>query len=76
MVQKSMGWTKTMTQFTPLWDAEQLGDLWKTKGFDKWDMIGISRLGDLWVKGEVLPFTNLQQNYKLADTEKFLSSGR
>lgn len=48
-----------LTLATLLWDAEQLGSLWKTKGFAEWDTIGIPRVGNLWKKGEVVTFEML-----------------
>lgn len=53
---KSMAWAGKITQVAPLWDAEIFGTLRNTKGFDRWDMIGISRVRDQWKKGGVIPF--------------------
>lgn len=68
---RSLGWEKKVTLATPLWDSDVLGNLWRTKGFNKWDLIGISKIGDLWVAGEAKGFHTLQTEYHLATTEPF-----
>lgn len=71
VVNKQLGWDRRLTLATSLWNSEKLGNLWQSKGFDKWDLIGISRIKDLWVKDEILLFASLQQQYHLADTEHY-----
>lgn len=57
---------------TPLWDSEQLGSMGTTKGFAKWDLIGISTIRDLWEGGgELVKFSTLKQSHELADSEYF-----
>lgn len=68
---RSLGWENKMTLAAPLWDSACLANLWKSKGFDKWDMIGISHIGDLWEGGEVKSFMDLQGQYNLAPSEIF-----
>lgn len=63
---RSLGWDQIFTIATPLWDTEQLGTLRTSKGFDKWDLIGISKIDDLWKKGEVVTFAFLKQEFHLA----------
>lgn len=69
--QRMMGWNDKITQATPLWDTKRLGRLRNTKGFSKWDLIGISKVGDIWKKGNSIPFDQLQKDYRLAQTETF-----
>lgn len=45
--------------------------LWKQPGFDKWDLIGLSKVGDLWARGGVVPLSDLQQQYQLHERETF-----
>ncbi|XP_078506465.1 uncharacterized protein LOC144765829 [Lissotriton helveticus] len=66
-----MGWHDRLTLATPLWASERLGLLGRTKGFRNWDLIGISRIGDLWDSNGVKLFPSLQSTYELADTEYF-----
>lgn len=61
---ENLGWAGKLTQLTPLWDATKLGTLRNTKGFHKWDLIGLSQLGDLWKGGSVVGFDYLQQQYR------------
>lgn len=68
---KDLGWTDRITKATPLWHADCLGNLGRSKGFDKWDQIGITRVGDLRRGGDVLPFQQLQLEYELSDREHF-----
>lgn len=68
---KHLGWEHKLTLATPLWASEQLGDLHHTKGFDRWDPIGISQIGDLWVNNTMATFDYLQQHYQLSDTEQY-----
>lgn len=68
---KSLGWEGKITLATPLWYSDCLGCLIRTKGFSKWDLIGITKVGDLWKSGEVIPFRNLQSEYEMTITEHF-----
>lgn len=68
---RRLGWENTITKATPLWYAQQLGQLCHSKGFDKWDAIGISVVGDLLHKGKILTFPALQAKYSLASSEYF-----
>lgn len=69
--QRTLRWQGKLTQVTPLWCTRRLGNFCNTKGFRQWDLIGISRIGDIWGKGAVLPFDKLQQTYNLASTEHY-----
>lgn len=66
-----LGWAQKLTKATPLWYTQQLGQLCHFKGFDRWDAIGISVVGDLLHKGRILTFSELQTKYSLAPTEHF-----
>lgn len=48
-----------------------MGILSKQPGFDKWDLIGLTTAGDLWAKGRVVPFGELQTQYQLHEGETF-----
>lgn len=67
--QRSLGRHGVITQATPLWDTKKLGTLRNTKGFRQWDLVGISTVGDMWKKGKILTFKELQQEYELAEME-------
>ena len=66
-----MGWAGKITQATPLWDSHQLGELSKQNSFEKWDMIGITRVSDMWMDGDVVAWQALLTEYKLAPGEIF-----
>lgn len=65
-------WANKFMKATPLWSSRRLGSLCFQLGFDKWDTIGISTLGDLVHRGKLLTFSDLQQKYALAQGEVFL----
>lgn len=69
--QRTLGWKGILTQHTPLWDSPKLGMLRNSKGFAQWDLIGISKVGDLWKKGETVTFSQLRTTYQMADSEQF-----
>lgn len=52
-------------------DSVYLGLLAKHPGFDKWDLIGLSRVGDLWARGKGIALSDLQRNYELDEGETF-----
>lgn len=68
---KDLGWAGRITRATPLWYKDCLGKLGYLKGFDKWDLIGISRVGDLWHQGDIRTFQQLQEDYELSPREHF-----
>lgn len=68
---EKLGWTQVITKATPLWSTQKLGLLCRYKGFNKWDTIGISVVGDLLQKGKLLTFPELQAKYSLAPGEIF-----
>mgnify|MGYP002804649648 CR=1 FL=1 len=39
--------------------------------FDKWDLIGITQVGNLWRNGEVKTWSELQEEFHLVNTEKY-----
>lgn len=53
------------------WNSEKLGSLWRSKGFDKWELIGISRIKDIWGKTSIHSFDTLKKQFSLADAEYF-----
>lgn len=59
-VNKQLGWHNKLTRATPLWEPDLLGQLSKCPGFDKWDLIGILTVGDMWIKGRLATFADLQ----------------
>lgn len=69
--QRAMGWKDQITLVTPLWVTPKLGKLQNTKGFNKWDNIGISTVADLWHKGAMIPFEQLQIDFGLPKAEIF-----
>lgn len=71
VAQTALKWDGIITQATPLWDTRKLGNLRNSKGFKQWDLIGISQVGDLWKKGKILTFAQLQATYKLSQTEHY-----
>lgn len=60
-----MGWHGRLTKATLLWEPYILGRLSACAGFDKWDLIGISTVGERAL------FADLQTQYKLAPSEGF-----
>ena len=60
---RALKWEGKLTEATPLWDTVSLGTL-KTKIRSQgWDTIGISRLGDIWRGGEIIPWADLKAEY-------------
>lgn len=70
----ALGWKDKIMQVTPLLDSCQLGVLSKQPGFDKWDLIGLSKVGDMWKMDGVIPFTDLQRDYQLQRGRPFVTS--
>ena len=40
-------------------------------GFDKWDRIGISKVGELWARGDVIQWEDLRREYHMASKEMY-----
>ena len=55
----------------PVWDEYRLGALGEQQGFDKWDIIGIFRVGDLRKDGDIVTWPSLQSDYELAPGEVY-----
>lgn len=68
---KETGWEGKLTLATPLWHTDALGLLKNTKGFQNWDMIGISTIGDLWRNKYIITFPQLKEEHDLSDREHF-----
>ncbi|KAJ1119448.1 hypothetical protein NDU88_007634 [Pleurodeles waltl] len=67
--QKVTGWWGRLTQQTPLWHGKQLIHVAGLEGFQKWDTIGISTLGDIWRGTHIRSFQDLQKQYSLNKTQ-------
>lgn len=64
-----MGWRGRLTQVPPLWHGTQLHQVAALPGFRKWDMVGISTLGDI-MKGTTLKsFQQLQVEFQLRKSQ-------
>ncbi|KAJ1219115.1 hypothetical protein NDU88_006686 [Pleurodeles waltl] len=55
----------------PVWDSGALGNMRDLARFDERDLIGISKVGDLLPKTQVVPFLELQAEYALAPTKYY-----
>ncbi|KAJ1097918.1 hypothetical protein NDU88_003034 [Pleurodeles waltl] len=67
--QKVTGWWRRLTQQTPLWHGKQLAQVAGLQGFQNWDNIGISTLGDVWQGSHIQSFQDLQTQYSLNKTQ-------
>lgn len=57
-------WEK-LTQQTPLWHGSWLSEKSFLTGFQSWDRIGISLLGDIWAGDHIQSFAELQARHSL-----------
>lgn len=48
---------------------QNLGCLKHLEGGDHWDLIGISKLGDVCDEGIMIPLDRLQKDYELSDSQ-------
>ena len=48
-----------------------LSDLMRLEGFQKWDLLGISKIGDIWDTQGTLTFDELQRQFELADSQHY-----
>ena len=62
-------WDKRISAMTPLWAGSWLSHSAGLKGFGRWDLIGISLLGDVTENGLMKDFTTLQAEYSLDRTQ-------
>lgn len=70
-VKKSMEWQGKLSRETPLWEGRWLLEFNKLKGFQAWDLIGVSKLGDLIDHVNIVLFSSLQRDYAM-HKNKFL----
>lgn len=66
---KMTGWEAKYTEQTPLWEGDFLLKVTHLKGFRSWSNIGIDLLGDVWKKGKLLEFSELQAEYQMGGGE-------
>ncbi|KAJ1195074.1 hypothetical protein NDU88_004357 [Pleurodeles waltl] len=69
MAQKLSGWWGRLTQRTTLWHGKHLKEVVNLEGFQKWDNIGISTLGDVWEGSHMRSFGDLQRLFSLNRTQ-------
>lgn len=69
--EKQMRWDKKLTKATPLWEGRRLPELMKPQGFKGWNMVGITSLGDIIKKGELITFAELQADYQLTHKQQY-----
>ena len=71
LVSHRLGWRDRITLVTPLWDSLGRGTLMNHFRFDKWDLIGISHVEDIWTGKSITPWKDLREEYQLAPTEVY-----
>ena len=57
-----LDWKDKLTRLTPLWDMQVLGTLRNQYGFAKLDLLGISRVEDLWEGENITPWRSLRRS--------------
>ena len=62
---------RTVTHMTPLWKGNWLSDIQKLKGFQRWDVIGISTVGNLFNQGELISFESLRLTYQMHPSQHY-----
>ena len=62
---KEMGWMQKVTQMTPLWVGRWVKEMGKLKGFQSWDTVGISAVGDQWDRGKLIFIEPLKAEYQM-----------
>ncbi|KAJ1082832.1 hypothetical protein NDU88_002997 [Pleurodeles waltl] len=67
--ERLMGWKRQITLGTPLWDVEVLKKPRNNEGHKKWDLLGISVVGDLWMEGRLITFQELQVECKMLGSQ-------
>lgn len=69
--ERQMQWDKKRTRETPLWEGTRLAEIRKLRGFKKWDLICISKVGDLLEKGQLASFETLKDRYQLHNSHVY-----
>lgn len=64
-VTKMTGWGAKLTEQTPLWKGNYLSETVRLDGLQGWSNIGTDLLGDMWKKGKMLDFAELQTEYQM-----------
>lgn len=62
-------WDKRLTRNTPLWHSTWLYEVSSLLGFRKWDLIGVTLLGDIWTGDHIRTFPDLQQRHALSGSQ-------
>lgn len=62
---RQLGWSDRVILETHLQDNELPKNLQQIKGHRKWYLIGITKLGNIWVDNGLLSFTELQKQCEL-----------
>lgn len=63
------GWEAKLTEQTPLWVGDHLRELNRLEGFQKWSLIGIDLLGDVWKGGKMVEFDSLREEFQMGEGE-------
>lgn len=73
---RQMAWKARLTKQTPLWHGTYLKSATSLSGFRRWDLMGISTLGDVMRGTTLKSFQQLQSDFGLHKSQIFTAPPR